>query len=274
MLEETNISELELQRLNEAINERYNYDFSNYAQSSYSRRISRILKLYDIKNVHTLQEKVVSETAFFNEFLRAVTVNTTEMFRDPEFWKALREDVIPQIRQHDVIRIWHAGCSTGEEVYSMAILLQEEGIYDKAKIFASDINDKVIETAKEGRYHIRNLERDMKNYEVFGGRNSFSDYYTKEDQEIVMNRDLFSNVITKKHDLVKGDIFSKFDIILCRNVIIYFNKRLQDEVFNLFIKGLYTGGYLAIGSKESLIWSSSADSFTPVNVRNNIFKFT
>lgn len=267
-----NLSELELKRLNDAINLKYSYDFSNYAQSSYSRRIHRIIQHYKLEGVAELQQKLMADALFFTEFVRAVTVNTTEMFRDPDFWIALREHVLPVVGKHDVIRIWHAGCSTGEEIYSMAIMLKEHGMYDRVKIFATDINDKVLETAKAGRYHIRNLERDTKNYNEYGGLGQLSDHYTLDGDHVVMDPSLFTNVNMKRHDLVKGDIFSKFDLILCRNVIIYFNKALQDDVFSLFLKSLYADGFLAIGSKESLIWSSSSDQFTTVNPGDNIYQ--
>lgn len=270
-MEEPNFGEIDLKRLNDAINAKYNYDFSNYASSSYSRRVTRIIQHYQLKDIDVLRRKVVEDNDFFMEFVRAITVNTTEMFRDPAFWTALRDDVLPSIAKHDVIRIWHAGCSTGEEIYSMAIILKEYGIYDKCKIFATDINDSVIKVARQGKYHVRNLDRDSKNYEQFGGKAKLSNYFAVDGDYLTMDPSLFANVTTKRHDLVKSDIFSKFDLILCRNVIIYFNKNLQDEVFNLFIRSLYTGGHLAIGSKESLIWSSSAHRFKSINPDNNIY---
>jgi chemotaxis protein methyltransferase CheR len=273
-MQEINLSEQELKRLNDAINVKYSYDFSNYAQSSYGRRISRILNHYKLAGIAELQVKIINDVTFFTEFLRAVTVNTTEMFRDPPFWIGLRDFVLPNVDRHDVIRIWHAGCSTGEEIYSMAIMLKEHGMYDRVKIFATDINDKVLESSRAGRYHIRNLERDTKNYNEYGGKGKLSDHYTIDGDYMVMDPSLFDNVNMKRHDLVRGDIFSKFDLILCRNVIIYFNKVLQDDVFSLFLKSLYADGFLAIGSKESLIWSSSSEQFSAVNPGDNIYQLT
>ena len=271
-MEELVIQEHELERLNNLVKQHYGVDFSNYAISSYSRRIKRIIRLYNLESINQLIRKLSAEPAFFEEFLRAVTVNTTEMFRDPMFWKALREQVIPEIARHDVIRVWHAGCSTGEEVFTTAILLKEAGIYDRVKTFATDLNSKVIDFAQAGRYSVKNIELYDQNYEASGGPGKLSDYYEYDGNTVQMDKSLLDNVTFKRHDLVKGGIFSKFDLILCRNVIIYFDRELQNRVFDLFLDSLYSTGFMGIGAKESLIWSTSADRFKTVNNQYNIFK--
>ena len=272
-MQDFEIDEKALKRLNYSIYQTYKFDFSNYAVSSYCRRIDRIMKLYNFDSIDQLIRELTQNKAFWDEYLRSITVNTTEMFRDPSFWVALRDVVLPSIEKHNVLRIWHAGCSTGEEIYSMAIMLKEYGIYDRVRIFATDINDKVLISARNGQYTAKNLETHERNYKTYGGTRSLSDYYEMESEAHGrMDRDLLTNVTLKRHDLVQGDVFSKFDLILCRNVIIYFNKVLQNDVFGLFQRSLYADGYLGIGSKESLIWYSDADKFKGVDVENNIYQ--
>lgn len=266
------IAEEQIIRLNTAIQQKYEYDFSNYAQNSYIRRIERIMRLYSIKTIDELIIKLRLEPTFFEEYLRQVTVNTTEMFRDPPFWASLREKVLPEISKHSTIRIWHAGCSSGEEVFTMAILLKEMGVYDQAKIFATDINDNVLEVARSGRYHIKNLDTHRANYTEAGCPGTLDDYFSIDGDYGVMDPALLDNVMLRQHDLVSGQVFSKFDLVLCRNVIIYFNRNLQDRVFRLFVESMYPEGFLGIGARESLIWSTDADKFATIDNENNIYQ--
>jgi chemotaxis protein methyltransferase CheR len=214
-----------------------------------------------------------SNTDFFEEFISEITVNVTEMFRDPTFWKILKEQIIPNILlSHDKISIWHAGCSSGEEVYSMTIVLQEMGILDKARIVATDLDTAIIKKAQAGTYSMKNMEVNRKNYQRYMGVHSLDQYFKEVNGEAVMDKSLMQNVSFRRHDLVQGAVFSKFDLILCRNVMIYFNQTLQNNVLNRLHESLFKYGYLAIGSKESLIWCEIANKFIVVNNEEKIYK--
>ncbi len=262
-----------LKRLTEFVKLNFGYDFTNYAMSSFKRRISRILELYNINSVENLITKLDTEKDFIETFIVEITVNVTEMFRDPSFWRVLRDDVIPGILlNHERIKIWHAGCSSGEEVFSMAIMLKEMGILNNATIIATDLDKDILKRAQMGKYTLKNMELNSKNYIRFQGNHKLEDYYSVKNNLAVLNPDLISNVSFRSHDLVKGDIFNKFDLILCRNVMIYFNQNLQNEVLRRFHGSLFKFGYLAIGSKESLIWCDIANKFIVVNNEEKIYK--
>jgi chemotaxis protein methyltransferase CheR len=224
-------------------------------------------------SVDALLKKLNESPAFINEFLDELTVNVTEMFRDPSFWRIMREEIIPAIMlNHKQFKIWHAGCSSGEEVLSMSIMLKEMGVLQDVTMIATDLDVNILERAKQGTYPIKNMELNEKNYIRFQGTRSFKDYYNEENGMAVFNKDLLMNVSFRRHDLVTGDIFNKFDLILCRNVMIYFNQTLQNEVLKKFHESLFKYGYLAIGSKESLIWCDYANRFIVVNNEEKIYK--
>jgi len=269
--EEIEISELRL--ITDLIKQKYNYDFSNYAMSSFKRRVARVLELYKMDSINTLLRRLDIDAKFFKEFLAEITVNVTEMFRDPTCWTELRNQIIPNIRQNNErFSIWHAGCSSGEEVYSMAILLEEMGILDDVRIVATDIDHVILDKAREARYHIKNMEINKKNYTAFGGKFNLEKYYREENGKAVMDKNLVRNVEYKEHNLVTGSPFAKFDLILCRNVMIYFNQTLQNYVLKLFHESLHKYAYLVIGSKESLIWCELANKFIVVNNEEKIYK--
>jgi chemotaxis protein methyltransferase CheR len=251
-----------LKNLIRVVKETYNFDFSDYAISSFKRRVERVIMLYNVKNVDELTEKIKASKHICYDFVKEITVNTTEMFRDPSFWRKLKEDVIPNLATHNNIRIWHAACSSGEEVYSMAILLKEMGLLDRAIIHATDLNDDVIATAKSGTYSLRSMELNQSNYERAGGKGKLDDYYVASKDRVTFDPELVKNVSFKVHDLAKDTLFSKFDLILCRNVMIYFNIALQDKVVAMFNEGLFSNGFLAIGSKETIAWCRSAEGYT------------
>jgi chemotaxis protein methyltransferase CheR len=241
--------------------------------SSFKRRIKRLLDLYKFKNVDKLISVLETNSDFFEEFISEITVNVTEMFRDPTFWKILKEQILPNILlQHDKINIWHAGCSSGEEVYSMAITLQEMGILDKTKLVATDLDTAIIKKAQNGVYSMKSMELNRKNYARYGGVHALDDYFKELNGEALMDKSLMQNVSFRRHDLVQGAVFSKFDLVLCRNVMIYFNQALQNIVLNKLHEGLFKYGYLAIGSKESLIWCEIANKFIVVNNEEKIYK--
>lgn len=272
MIEDVEISEI--RTLCQVIHENYKYDFSNYAISSLKRRIIRFLDLYKIQSMAVLIDKIKADATFFKTFLNELTVNVTEMFRDPSLWRDLREKVLPNLfSTQDTIKIWHAGCSSGEEVYSMCILLKENGWLDKAKIWATDIDENIISKAKNAKYSLKNMQEvNEKNYIRFEGPNKLSDYYREESGLAVMDTSLVQNVTYRTHDLVKSGVFNKFDLILCRNVMIYFNQQLQNDVFKMFHESLFNYSYFIIGAKESLIWSDVANKFITVNQEEKIFK--
>jgi chemotaxis protein methyltransferase CheR len=262
----------DLKRISELIFQKYNYDFRNYAMSSFKRRVLRIMELKKL-NVEALLKKLMESPPFINEFLDELTVNVTEMFRDPSFWRIMREEVIPAIMlNHKQFKIWHAGCSSGEEVLSMAIMLKEMGIHHDVTVIATDLDVNILEKAKSCSYPIKNMELNEKNYIRFQGTRSFKDYYREENGQAIFDKELLSNVSFRRHDLVTGDIFNKFDLVLCRNVMIYFNQALQNEVLKKFHESLFKYGYLAIGSKESLIWCDYANRFIVVNNEEKIYK--
>lgn len=263
----------DLKRISELIHQKYNYDFRNYAMSSFKRRVLRIMELKKL-NVDSLLKKLVDSPAFINEFLDELTVNVTEMFRDPSFWRVMREEIIPAILlNHKQFKIWHAGCSSGEEVLTMSIMLKEMGILHDVTMIATDLDVNILERAKTGIYPLKNMELNEKNYIRFQGTaSSLKAYYREENGQAVFNKELLMNVSFRKHDLVLGEIFNKFDLVLCRNVMIYFNQTLQNDVLKKFHESLFKYGYLAIGSKESLIWCDYANRFIVVNNEEKIYK--
>jgi chemotaxis protein methyltransferase CheR len=274
MVMQQEIEIADLRRLTEIVKVKYDYDFSNYAMSSFKRRIQRVIELYKFNSIDALIKKLSDEPKFFKEFLSEVTVNVTEMFRDPSFWRELRDHVIPNILlNNQSISIWHAGCSSGEEVFSMAILLKEMGILEKSKIVATDIDADILKKAKAGVYSQKNMvDLNQKNYVRFQGTHSLEKYYREENGKVFMDKSLVESVSFREHNLVTSTAFSKFDLILCRNVMIYFNQTLQNTVLKMFHESLFKYGYLIVGSKESLIWCEIANKFIVVNNEEKIYK--
>jgi chemotaxis protein methyltransferase CheR len=262
----------DLKKITELVQSKYGYDFRNYAMSSFKRRMLRILELKNL-TIDSLLKKLNDQPSFIDEFLDELTVNVTEMFRDPGFWRIIRDEIMPGILQnHKSFKIWHAGCSSGEEVLSMTIVLKEMGIHQDVQIFATDLDVNILEKAKLATYPIKNMELNEKNYIRYEGKKSLKDYYKEENGKAVFDKDLMQNVTFRKHDLVIGEVFNKFDLILCRNVMIYFNQSLQNEVLKKFHESLFKYGYLAIGSKESLIWCDVASKFLVVNNEEKVYK--
>ncbi len=247
-------------------------DFSNYAFSSLKRRIKRFLEINKIHDINEFISKIKAESEFTDIFIKEVTVNVTEMFRDPSFWKVLRDTIIPKIHFDTTLNIWHAACSTGEEVYSMAILLKEAGLLKNSAIIATDINRNVLKVAARGVYPLRSQDVNMKNYEQFGGKGKLSDYYTITDSNVQFDKQLISSVDFRCHDLAQDGPIGKFDLIICRNVLIYFNFDLQERVLQTFGQSLIKNSYLGIGSKESINWCRSARLFEEVSLEEKIYR--
>lgn len=243
---------LEIDLLLEAIYRLSGYDFRQYNRSSISRRIFNRMRINSIPTISRVQEKVIHDQAFLEQLLNDFSINVTEMFRNPSFFKAFREKVIPTLREYQEIRIWHAGCATGEEVYSMAILLQEEGLIDKTVIYATDMNEQVLEKAKKGIFPIHKMQAYTKNYMLAGGAHAFSEYYKTDYQYAYFHSTLLKNIIFAQHNLVTDQSFNEFHVILCRNVLIYFSPQLQSQVHRLFYESLSDKGFLCLGDKETL----------------------
>lgn len=257
----TESEDIEIQLLLDAIYLKHGYDFKGYSHAHMKRRINRRMTMSGISSISEMQHKVLYEKDFFKILLSDFSINVTEMFRDPMFYKSFREEVIPILKTYPFIKIWHAGCSTGEEVYSMAVLLKEEGLYDRTQIYATDFNEKVLHTAKEGIYPIDGVKENTFNYQQAGGKSSFSDYYMAQYESIIFDQSLRERIIFAEHNLVTDGVFGEMNVILCRNVLIYFDTKLQNKVIKLFSDSLGLGCFLCLGTKESLKFSESSDQF-------------
>lgn len=270
--ESIEIENKEVELLLKSIFEKYGYDFRDYSRAHIKRRILRRVNALDLKGVRELEDKILENKQEFNYLLEDFSINVTEMFRDPSFYKSFRAEVVPILKTYPFIRIWHAGCSTGEEVYSMAILLKEEGLYDRSQIYATDFNEHVLKRAKDGIYNTDLIKDYAENYEESGGKASLSDYYMDHYNSVIINESLKKKIIFADHNLVTDGVFGEMHVIICRNVLIYFNKKLQNRTLNLFYKSLIMGGFLCLGSKESIKFSDSENKFHNLVEKKNIFQ--
>jgi chemotaxis protein methyltransferase CheR len=252
--------------------DRYGYDFTEYSEASLKRRVDLFMVRDNIPNIMVLRSLVLGDPDYFRHLVEEMTVNVTEMLRDPFFYRAVREEVIPVLATHPFIRIWHAGCSTGEEVYSMAILLKEAGILQKSRLYATDINPRVIEKARNGIFPASQMRQYSENYMQSGGKNDFSSYYTANYNLAKFDESLSENMTFATHNLVVDSSFNEFQLILCRNTLIYFNKNLQSRVLELFDQSLELLGFLALGSKESLRFSSVEFKFRQTLTEQKIWR--
>lgn len=243
---------IEISMLLEAVYRHYGYDFRDYAYASLKRRIWNVVRAEAVPTITALQERLLHDPECFQRFLLAVSVNVTSMFRDPDFFRAVRTRVVPLLRTYPFIRIWHAGCSTGEEVYSMAILLEEEGLRDRCRIYATDMNEAVLKQAKDGIFPLKAVQQYEQNYREAGGKSSLADYYTAGYGSAIFRASLRENMVFSQHNLAMDGSFNEFHAIFCRNVMIYFNRTLQNRVHNLLYESLAMFGILALGSKETL----------------------
>ena len=263
---------IEIQLFLEGIFRHYGFDFRDYAPVSLRRRIWNVIRAEQLSSVSGLQEKVLHDPACLERFLLAVSVNVTAMFRDPGFDLAFRSKVVPLLRTYPFIRIWHAGCSTGEEVYSMAILLQEEGLYDRCRLYATDMNEAVLSQARAGIFSVDRMQSYTQNYLQAGGQRSFFEYYTAAYDYVVFHPSLRENVIFAQHNLAMDGSFNEFNVILCRNVMIYFNKALQARVHHLLYESLAMFGILALGDKESLKFTSHESQYEVWESRAKLYR--
>lgn len=270
--EKSGLEKIEIQLLTEGIFRHYGFDFRDYSYPSLRRRIWKRVYAEGLTTVAGLIEKVLHDPASMERLLLDLSINVTAMFRDPTFYLAFRRKVIPMLRTYPFVRIWHAGCSTGEEVYSMAILLQEEGLYDRCRIYATDINEAVLQKAKSGIFPISTMQENTSNYIAAGGTGTFSDYYTARYDYALFRPALRENVVFAQHNLVTDSSFNHFNVILCRNVLIYFNSTLQERVQNLFINSLEMFGILGLGKKETIRFTSVADHYEELDAEEKLFR--
>ena len=265
-------TDIELRLLMEAIYLRYSYDFRDYTGASQKRRVLYALQQLHLPNISALQERVLRDAALFGQLLQYLTIPVSEMFRDPPYFLALREQVVPVLQTYPSIKIWIAGCSTGEEVYSMAILLREEGLLERTIIYATDINPASLDKAKQGIFSLENVRAYTANYQQAGGQRSFADYYTAAYDYAIFDKTLRENVTFADHSLATDSVFSETQLISCRNVLIYFNKKLQDRAFGLFHESLCHRGFLVLGSKETLDFSVYGKQFEPLVKQERIYR--
>ncbi|HVY83143.1 MAG TPA: CheR family methyltransferase [Steroidobacteraceae bacterium] len=264
--------DIELQLLIEAIYLKYHYDFRQYARASLKRRILSAMAHFSCATLSQLQDRVLHDPAIFPQLLDFLTVPVSEMFRDPSYFRALREHVVPVLRTYPSLKVWVAGCSTGEEAYSFAILLREEGLLSRTLIYGTDINPHVLRTAQAGIYDANRMAGFTENHRKSGGHSSLSDYYTAAYGRAVMDKSLKQHIVFSDHSLASDSVFAEVQLVSCRNVLIYFNAELQSRAIGLFRDALCRRGFLGIGAKESLRYSAHAHAFEPLVRSERIFQ--
>lgn len=261
-----------LSNLFEFLYEKSGYDFRGYSPVSLARRVSLFNDRYKFNDIEQLQNALLAQKGLLRSFLNNMTVQVTEMFRDPEFYLSIRNQVIDLLRTYPRIRIWHAGCSNGAEVYSMAILLDEAGLLDRARIYATDINEDSLKQAYRGVYSLKDMQLYTKNYQEAGGTKDFADYYRTDNHSVIMDSRLKKNITFSFHNLATDWVFTEAHFIICRNVLIYFNRDLQNRVLEMFDKGLVRQGFFALGTKESIQFSTIANKFETVAKAERIYR--
>ena len=263
---------LEIRCLLDAVFLKYGYDFRNYARASITRRIRKTVSAMGLDSISALQHELLYDVSVFERLLLDLSINVTEMFRDVSFFKAVRTKVLPMLASQELVRVWHAGCATGEEVFSMAILLQEAGLYDRSRLYATDLNEVVLDKARHGVYPLEDMKQFTINYQQAGGKRSFADYYHADDDSAILDRSLKQNVVFADHNLATDGVFGEMDLVVCRNVLIYFDRELQNRACGLFSNSLGSGGFLCLGSKESLRFFQCADEFDAFVKEERIYR--
>ena len=269
---ERDLEQLEIELLLEAVYRRYGLDFRRYAQASLKRRIYRRLRAEELDSLSQLQDRLLRDPSCMERLLLDLSINVTSMFRDPTFYAMFREKVVPTLRTYPFTRIWCAGCSTGEEVFSLAILLREEGLYERTRIYATDINEHVLAKAREGVFPLDKMRLYTQNYIRGGGTCEFSEYYVAAYDSVRFSRTLVENVVFAQHNLAMDTSFNEFNVILCRNVMIYFDKPLQEHVHELFYESLERFGVIALGHKESIGFTRYADRYEEIDLEERIYR--
>ena len=271
-MKQPSVAEIEMRLLVDAIYQRFGHDFRDYSLASLKRRILYAQREMGARTLSALQERILHEPAAFDQLLQYLTVPVSEMFRDPPYFLALRRHVVPVLRTYPSLKLWVAGCSTGEEAYSLAILLQEEGLLERTILYATDINHASLEKARQGIFPLENMQGFTRNYQRAGGLRSFSDYYTAAYGGALFDKFLRDSITFADHSLATDAVFSETQLVSCRNVLIYFNRGLQDRALGLFHESLSHRGFLGLGSKETLDFSAYADRFEPVSRPERIYR--
>jgi chemotaxis protein methyltransferase CheR len=250
----------------------YGYDFRSYSRPSLERRLQTALERSGCKTLRELLDRLLADPLFFRKVVSDLTVNVTEMFRDPEVYSVLRREVIPLLRTYPSLKIWHAGCATGEEVYSMAILLKEEGLLDRSFLYGTDISPRVVEAAKEGLYPATQIQAYTANYQKAGGVESFADYYVTGPEGVRIDPSFRKHILFSQHNLASDDNFAEFNLVFCRNVLIYFSQELQSRALGLMRRALVHRGILVLGTKETVDFTSEKDSFEILHKHERIYR--
>ncbi len=271
-LKEEDIQRIEIDLLLEALFQRYGYDFREYAMASIRRRVRHLMLKSGCAHPSELIPRLLHDHDFAQKAILEFSISVTEMFRDPSFYMSVRNKVLPYLSTYPFLKIWHAGCATGEEVYSLAILLQEAGLYDRATIFATDFNELSLEKAREGIYPLKDLQQYEKNYQKAEGKGSLSDYYHAQYDYGMIDRSIKRNITFVSHNLVTDGVFGEMQLIFCRNVLIYFGRPLQNRVVRLFDESLEHGGFLCLGNKESLEYSAASGHFKVIDEMERIYQ--
>lgn len=266
------IEELEIDLLLEGLLRRYGYDFRHYARATLRRRLDKRRRAAGLNHFSEMLPIVLRDREFVDQLLRDLSIVVTEMFRDPEFFRLVREKVVPQLRTWPYLKVWHAGCATGEELYSMAILLQEEGLYQRTRLYATDFNNQALATAREGIYPVDRVEKFARNYRLSGGMASFSDYCLARYRSAMLKPELRERATFANHNLATDGVFGDMNLIVCRNVLIYFDKTLQNRVLELFRDSLCHLGFLCLGTRETLNFSSVAGDFEIIDRERRIYR--
>ena len=263
---------IELRLLVEAIFQRYHYDFRHYSIASLKRRLTQAREVFECESFSALQERVLHDAGMLPKLLGYLTVQVSEMFRDPSFFKALREEVVPHLRTYPSLKVWVAGCSAGEELYSLAILFREEGLESRTIFYATDINPEALRKAEAGVYSLDRIPQFTKNHRASGGKSSLSDYYTAAYDNAMFDKSLRRQAVFSDHSLASDAVFAEAQLICCRNVLIYFDRALQDRAIGLFKDSLVRKGFLGLGAKESLHFSAHSLAFTPFVQSERIYQ--
>ncbi len=271
-IQATDYENLEMKLLIDAVYQKYGYDFRNYAHASFKRRLVKARIKHDCKNIAEILYRTLTEPDFFSVLINDLTVTVTELFRDPSVYRAVREEIVPHLKTYPEIKVWCAGCAAGEEVFSLAILLEEEGLYNHSILYGTDINPLALECARDGIVSLAKIKDGTKNYFEAGGKQSLTSYYTAEYDAALLRSELRENLVFSDHNLATDGVFGEMQLIFCRNTLIYFNRDLQDRAIGLFRESLCPGGFLCLGAKESLSLSKYRRDFEEIGPSKKIYR--